>query len=191
MGKYLEIKWQGRPGQGVVSAATVLAEVFAREGKYVQAFPEFIAQKRRPSILAFNRISESPIKTHAEVNNADFVVLLDVRLLLNTDVKKSAGENAAYIINTTYSPDFIKEKLNLLDNNKIYTLDADTIANEELGHAIPNIPLMTIVLNSVNLIHMENYRKRLKETLSLKLNPELVEGNIATIERALKEVKQL
>ena len=47
MGKYLEIKWQGRPGQGVVTAAAVLAEVFAREGKYVQAFPEFIAQKRR------------------------------------------------------------------------------------------------------------------------------------------------
>ncbi len=191
MGKYLEIKWQGRPGQGVVTAAAVLAEVFAREGKYVQAFPEFIAQKRRPSILAFNRLSESPIKTHAEVNNADIVVLLDVRLLLYTDVKKSAGENAAYIVNTTYNPDFIKEKLNLLDNNKIYTLDADTIASEELGRAIPNIPLMTIVLNIVNLIPMENYRKWLKETLSLKLNPELAEANIATIERALNEVEHL
>ena len=191
MGKYLEIKWQGRPGQGVVTAAAVLAEVFARVVKYVQAFPEFIAQKRRPSILAFNRLSESPIKTHAEVNNADIVVLLDVRLLLNTDVKKSAGENAAYIVNTTYNPDFIKEKLNLLDNNKIYTLDADTIASEELGRAIPNIPLMTIVLNIVNLIPMENYRKWLKETLSLKLNPELAEANIATIERALNEVEHL
>ena len=191
MGKHLEIKWQGRPGQGVVTAATMLAEVLAQEGKYVQAFPEFIAQKRSPSILAFNRCSESPIKTHAEVDNADIIVLLDVRLLLNTDVKKNAGENAAYIINTSYNPDFIKEKLNLSEKNKVFTLDADTIANEELGRAIPNIPLMTIVLNTVNLIPMEHYQKGLKKALSLKFDPELAEANAATIERALNEVKHL
>ncbi len=191
MGKYLEIKWQGRPGQGVVTAATILAEVLAQEGKYVQAFPEYIAQKERPSILAFNRLSESPIRTHAEVDNADIVVLLDVRLLLSTDVKKNARENAAYMINTSYNPDFIKEKLNLSDKNKVFTLDADTITNEELGRPIPNIPLMTIVLNTVNLIPMENYRKGLKKALSLKFDPELAEANAATIERALNEVKHL
>jgi pyruvate ferredoxin oxidoreductase gamma subunit len=191
MGKYLEIKWQGMPGQGVVTAAAMLAEVLAQEGKYVQAFPEFIAQKQRPSILAFNRLSESPIKTHAEVNNADIVVLLDVRLLLNADVKKNAGENAAYIINTSYNPEFIKEKLNLSDKNKVFTLDADTISSEALGRAIPNIPLMTIVLNTVNLIPMENYRKGLKKALSLKFDSELAEANAATIERALNEVKHL
>jgi len=191
MGKYLEIKWQGMPGQGVVTAAAMLAEVLAQEGKYVQAFPEFIAQKQRPSILAFNRLSESPIRTHAEVNNADIVVLLDVRLLLNADVKKNTGENATYIINTSYNPEFIKEKLNLSDKNKVFTLDADTISNEELGRAIPNIPLMTIVLNTVNLIPMENYRKGLKNALSLKFDPELAEANAATIERALNEVKHL
>jgi pyruvate ferredoxin oxidoreductase gamma subunit len=191
MGKYLEIKWQGRPGQGVVTAAAILAEVLAQEGKYVQAFPEYIAQKRRPSILAFNRLSESPIKTHAEVENADIVVLLDVRLLLSTDVKKNAREDATYMINTSYNPDFIKEKLNLSDKNKVFTLDADTITNEELGRAIPNIPLMTIVLNTVNLIPMENYRKGLTKALSLKFDPELAEANAATIERALNEVKHL
>ncbi len=191
MGKYLEIKWQGRPGQGVVTAAAILAEVLAQEGKYVQAFPEYIAQKERPSILAFNRLSESPIRTHAEVDNADIVVLLDVRLLLSTDVKKNARENATYMINTSYNPDFIKEKLNLSDKNKVFTLDADTITNEELGRPIPNIPLMTIVLNTVNLIPMENYRKGLKKALSLKFDPELAEANAATIERALNEVKHL
>lgn len=45
MEKHREIKWQGRSGQGVVTAATVLAEVLAREGKYVQAFPQILALK--------------------------------------------------------------------------------------------------------------------------------------------------
>lgn len=191
MGKYLEIKWLGHAGQGVVTAASVFAEVLAQEGKYVQAFHEFIAQKRIPLVQAFNRLSESPIKTHAEVDSANIVVLMDVRLLLSVDVKKNTVGNATYIVNTSYNPDFIKEKLNLLEDNKIWTLDADTIANEEIGLATPNIPLMTILIDSTGLIPMENYRKRLKESLSLKFNPELVEVNCATIVRALNEVKHL
>ena len=189
-GKYLEIKWQGSAGQGVVTAAAVLAEVLAGEGKYVQAFPEFIAQKQRPSILAFNRVSDSPIKTHAGVDRAGTVVLMDVRQLLDVNLKKNLTENAAFIVNTTYTPDFIKEKLNLSEENKIYTLDANTIAREEIDRSIPNIPLMAIVVDVLDLIPMERFRDRLKTLLSLKLSPELAAANINTVERALNEVKE-
>jgi len=190
MSKYLEIKWQGSAGQGVVTAAAVLAEVLAGEGKYVQAFPEFVAQKQRPSILAFNRVSDSPIKTHAGVDRAGTVVLMDVRQLLNVNIKKNLKENAAFIVNTTYTPDFIKEKLNLSEENKIYTLDADTIAREEIDRSIPNIPLMTIVVDVLDLIPIERFRDRLKTLLTLKLSPELAAANINTVERALNEVKE-
>ncbi len=190
MSKYLEIKWQGRAGQGVVTAAAVLAEIAAAEGQYVQAFPEFIAQKQRPSILAFNRLSETPIKTHAGVNNAGTLVLMDVRQLLNHNVKKNLKEDAVFIVNTTYTPDFIKEKLNLSEDNKIYTLDADTIAREALGKPIPNISLMAVVFHSLELIPMDHFRDRLKTLLTHKLNPELTAANIDTVERALNEVKQ-
>lgn len=190
MSKYIEIKWQGSAGQGVVTAAAVLAEVLAGEGKYVQAFPEFIAQKQRPSILAFNRLSDTPIKTHSGVNRAGALVLMDVRQLLNANVKKNLKENADFIINTTCTPEFIKEKLNLSEENKIYTLDANTIAHEEIGRPIPNIPLMAVVLNSMDLISMDRFRHRLNELLSLKLSPELAAANIVTVERALNEVKE-
>jgi len=190
MSKYIEIKWQGSAGQGVVTAAAVLAEVLAGEGKYVQAFPEFIAQKQRPSILAFNRLSDTPIKTHSGVNRAGTLVLMDVRQLLTANVKKNLKENADFIINTTYTPEFIKEKLNLSEENKIYTLDANTIAQEEIGRPIPNIPLMAVVLNSMDLVSMDCFRHRLKELLSLKLSPELAASNIVTVERALNEVKE-
>jgi len=36
----IEIRWHGRAGQGVVTAAVTLADVLSsEEGKYVQAFP--------------------------------------------------------------------------------------------------------------------------------------------------------
>lgn len=189
--KYIEIKWQGSAGQGVVTAAAVLAEVLAGEGKYVQAFPEFIAQKQRPSIKAFNRLSDTPIKTHAGVDSADTLVLMDSRQLLYPDIKENVKGNAVFIVNTTHTPDFVKEKLNLPgDNeNEIYTLDANTIAAEEIGQPIPNIPLMAVVLFSMKLISVDRFRERLKVLLSLKLTPELAAANINTIERALNEVK--
>ena len=55
----IEIRWHGRAGQGVVTAAVTLADVIStEEDLYVQAFPEFGAEKRGAPILAFNRISK-------------------------------------------------------------------------------------------------------------------------------------
>lgn len=191
MGKYLEIRWQGQAGQGVMTAAELLAEILAQEGKYVQAFPEFITQKQASSIQAFNRLSDFPIKRHAGLINADVVVLMDARLLLDVSVKKNTADNASYVVNTYFTPDYVREKLNLSEANPIYTLDADTIANEEIGRLLPNIPLMTVVLEATHLITMGNFRESLKKSLSQKYNPELAAANIRTVERALSEVKRL
>ncbi|MCP4221253.1 MAG: hypothetical protein GY765_41890 [bacterium] len=186
MGKYLEIKWQGQAGQGMCTASAILAEILAAEGKYVQAFPQFTPQKRSPVVLAFNRFSDSPIKIHSAVVRAGIVMILDCRQLLNPSVKKNAAENAAYFINTSYNPEFIKEKLNLQDN-KVHTLDADTIAREESAVPIPNIALMTALVAATNMIPIENYNKRLKESLSRRLSTEQTTANLAVIQRSLKE----
>jgi pyruvate ferredoxin oxidoreductase gamma subunit len=191
MDKYLEIRWQGQAGQGVMTAAVLLAEVLAQEGKYVQAFPEFITQKQGPSIQAFNRLGDFPIKKHAGTLKADIIVLMDARLLLKDDIKNNTAENAVYIVNTSYTPEYIKEKLNLSENNTVYTLDAGGIANEELGLTLPNIPLMAVVLETNHLINMDDFRVQLKEILSGKFTPEVVAANIRTVERALNEVQRL
>lgn len=189
MGKHIEIKWQGRAGQGVTTAAALLAQIMALDGKWVQAFPEFIPVKRRPSILAFNRISDTPIKSHAEVKEAGTMVLMDVRLFMHASFKRKIAPDAAYIINTSHEPDFIKEKLNLAETNKIYTLDADTIAAEEIGEPFPNIPLMTVLINMMELIPVESFKEKLDRVLSLEFDSKLAAANIKTVERALKEVK--
>ncbi len=189
MDKYLEIKWQGRAGQGVVTSASLLAELLARERKHVQAFPEFIPLKQRPSILAFNRISDSSIKHHAVVNRAGVMVLMDPRQLLMPNVKQSLRDDASFIINTSYAPDFIKEKLNLTEANAIYTLDADNIASEEAGLRHPGIPLMAVLVHILKLIPADAFKNHIKELLTQRLSPELTAANLKTIDRAVAEVK--
>ena len=190
MKETFEVRWHGRAGQGVVTAAVTLADVLSSEkGKYVQAFPEFGAEKRGAPILAFNRISSKPIRSHSQVYYPDIVVVTDPSLLGMIDIADGAKEDAIFIMNTTYEIPLIREKLSL-GKRKIYALDAYTIAANELGKAIPNVPMVAALVKITQLMDLEKFQKRLKVSLSKKLRPEVVDQNLRTTAKAFKEVKE-
>jgi len=190
MKETIEVRWHGRAGQGVVTAAMTLADVLSLEkGKYVQAFPEFGAEKRGAPILAFNRISNNPIRSHSQVYYPDIVVVTDPSLLGLVDIADGAKEDAIFIMNTTYEIPLIREKLSL-GERKIYALDAYTIAVDELGKAIPNVPMVTALVKITQIIDLKKFKERLKISLGKKLRSEVVEMNLRTIDRAIKEVRE-
>jgi pyruvate ferredoxin oxidoreductase gamma subunit len=184
----LEIRWHGRAGQGVVTAAVTLADVIStEEDLYVQAFPEFGAEKRGAPILAFNRISKKPIRTHSQVYYPDIVVVTDPSLLGTVDIASGAKEDALFLMNTTFDVDLIRKKLSL-DKKRIFALDAYTIAEEELGRAIPNVPMVSALVKITGLMDLDKFIENIRVSLGKKLRPEVVEKNMKTIDRAFKEV---
>jgi pyruvate ferredoxin oxidoreductase gamma subunit len=190
MKETIEIRWHGRAGQGVVTAAATLADVLSSEkGIHIQAFPEFGAEKRGAPILAFNRISQKPIRTHSQVYNPDIVVVTDPSLLGLVDISQGAKQDALFIINTTFDIALIRERLSL-GNKKIFILDAYTIASEELGRAIPNVPMVAALVKVTKLIDLDKFKERVEVSLSKKLRPEVVEKNMRTVDRAFKEVRE-
>jgi pyruvate ferredoxin oxidoreductase gamma subunit len=190
MKETLEIRWHGRAGQGVVTAAVTLADVLSTEkGKYVQAFPEFGAEKRGAPILAFNRISQKPIRSHSQVYYPDIVVVTDPSLLGLVDISEGAKDDALFLMNTTFEIPMIRERLNL-GERKIYSLDAYTIARDELGRAIPNVPMVAALVKILNLMDLGKFRENIKVSLAKKLRAEVVEMNLRTIDRAYMEVKE-
>lgn len=190
MKETIEIRWHGRAGQGVVTAAATLADVISPEKDlHVQAFPEFGAEKRGAPILAFNRISRKPIRSHSQVYYPDIVVVTDPSLLGLVDISSGAKEDAIFLMNTTFDISLIREKL-ALGNRKIYGLDAYTIAADELGKAIPNVPMVAALIKITKFIKLDDLKERLKRSLSKKLRPEVVEMNMRTVDRALKEVSE-
>lgn len=50
----IEVRLHGRGGQGAVIGANILAEAAMREGKYVQAFPLFGAERRGAASTAID-----------------------------------------------------------------------------------------------------------------------------------------
>jgi len=190
MKETIEIRWHGRAGQGVVTAAVTLADVLSLEkGKYVQAFPEFGAEKRGAPILAFNRISQKPVRTHSQVYNPDIVVVTDPSLLGLVDISGGAKEDAIFIMNTTFDIPLVRERLSL-GKRKIYALDAYSIARDELGRPIPNVPMLAALVKVTGLMDTKKFKEKIKVSLGKKLRPEVVEMNLRTIDRAFKEVKE-
>lgn len=190
MKETLEIRWHGRAGQGVVTAAVTLADVLSSEkGIYVQAFPEFGAEKRGAPILAFNRISRKPIRTHSQVYYPDVVVVTDPSLLGQADIAEGAKDDAIFLLNTTFDIPLVRERVKL-GTRKIYSLDAYAIARDELGRAIPNVPMVAALVKVLSLMDLDKFRENIKVSLSKKLRAEVVEMNLKTISRAFEEVKE-
>ncbi len=190
MKETIEIRWHGRAGQGVVTAAATLADVLSSEKElHVQAFPEFGAEKRGAPILAFNRISKKPIRSHSQVYYPDIIIVTDPSLLGMVDITSGAKDDTIFIMNTTFEVSLIRERLSL-GEKKIYFLDAYTIASDELGRAIPNVPMVTALVKVTELIDLKKFKEKIKVSLAKKLRPEVVEMNMKTIDRAFKEVKE-
>jgi len=190
MKETIEIRWHGRAGQGVVTAATTLADVLSSEKElHVQAFPEFGAEKRGAPILAFNRISKKPIRSHSQVYYPDIIIVTDPSLLGMVDIASGAKDDAIFIMNTTFNISLVRKRLSLGDK-KIYSLDAYTIASDELGRAIPNVPMVAALVKITELIDLKKFKEKIKVSLAKKLRPEVVDMNMKTIDRAFKEVKE-
>ncbi|MEW6087135.1 MAG: 2-oxoacid:acceptor oxidoreductase family protein [bacterium] len=184
----LEIRWHGRGGQGVVTAAKLLAESAITGGKYVQANPEYGAERMGAPIRAFTRIDTVPINIHSNIENPQVVVILDPSLIGTIDVLEGLKEDGIIIINTPHSPKEMREKLKL-QGKKIFTVDATKISIETIKKPIPNTPMVGALVRATGTLNIEVVVKDFKEKYSKKFRPEIIEGNILSIRRAYQEVK--
>ena len=81
-----EITIYGRGGQGTVIASEILASALFKEGKYVQAFPNFGAERRGAPVTAFLRLDDQPIDLRCQIYHPDHMIVLDGTLLQNKEV---------------------------------------------------------------------------------------------------------
>lgn len=188
MAELLEIRWHGRGGQGAKTAAILMGEAVSASGKYIQAFPEYGPERMGAPVLAFNRISDEPIRLHCQVANPAMVVVLDATLIGKADVTAGVPEDGLYIINTNLSPSEMREQLGLT-GGKVYTLDATQISMETIGRPIPNTPMMGALIRTSGLLTIDEFIANTRDRLEAKFRPDIVEKNIQAIERAYQEVQ--
>lgn len=192
MNNLIEIRWHGRGGQGAKTASLLLADAAFNTGKYIQGFPEYGPERMGAPITAYNRISDKPITIHSNIYEPDYVVVVDDTLLESVPVTAGLKKEGAIVINTTKSPEYLKEKLNGYDGN-IYTIDARKVSEETLGKYFPNTPMLAAIVKVSKVMSDEELLNDMKGSFKHKFakKPEVIEGNMKALEMALNSVEEI
>ncbi len=184
---FVEVRWHGRGGQGVVTASELLAAAALAEGKYLQAFPEFGPERMGAPIRAFTRISDTPIEIHSHVYTPEVVVVLDPTLLGNPIITEGLSDEGKLIVNFPGTPDEVRKMTRFM--GRIYVLDATKIAMETLGRPIANTCCVGALVKVTGLVGLEEVETQIKKMIETKFGKKVSDANIEALRRAYNEVR--
>jgi len=178
----IEIRWHGRGGQGAVTSVEMLALAAIEEGKYAQGFPAFGPERRGAPVMAFNRISDQPIKIRSGIYRPDVVVVLDPGLITLVNVTEGLKPDGLLIVNTKKTAAEIRKTLNY--KGKLFTVNATHIAREELGVPITNTTMLGAVLKATGTLTLHSLKAPLDHRFG-----KLAGRNLAAMKRAYNEAR--
>ena len=177
-----EIRLHGRGGQGVVTAAELVAHAAFADGRYAQAFPAFGSERMGAPVQSFVRISDNPIRARNQVHNPDYLIIQDPTLIGTVDVTKGLKPDGLMIVDTEKKP----EDLGIKIDGKILTIPASKIALEIIGRPIQNTTLLGYFAAVTGLISFDGVKKAIEERFPGMIGKK----NVASAEKAFGMVKE-
>lgn len=185
----IEIRWHGRGGQGAKTASLLLADAAFNTGKYIQGFPEYGPERMGAPITAYNRISDTQIRTHSNIYEPDYVIVVDDSLIGTIDLTNGLKKDGAVLVNTPKTPEEIRKSLNGYEG-MIYTIDASKISRECIKANYPNTSMLAAIIKITKIMTKEELLTNMKESFEHKFarKPEVIEPNMQAITRAYDEV---
>jgi 2-oxoacid:acceptor oxidoreductase gamma subunit (pyruvate/2-ketoisovalerate family) len=164
----VEIRFHGRGGQGTVVASKVLADAIAKEGNWVQAYPEFGVERRGSPVVAFIRIDNKRIYDKSRIYHPDHVVVVDPTLVEAIDITEGLKEGGTIIINSDRKP----EEFPFHGKFKVRTVNATEIAvKHKLGNLaapIVNTAITGAVVKVLGLTKLESLTQAIREAIAIK-----------------------
>ncbi len=169
-----EIRFHGRGGQGVVSAAALLALAAFEDGFESQAFPKFGSERRGAPVEAYVRISSTPIRAHNQVYTPDAVVIQDAGLLRTEPLLKGLKPGGLIVLNA-------EEKPPQTDNGFVWIcLPASQIGERHIGRPLPNTVLLGALAAATGWVKLAALEQAVSHHLAKK-GEAIVKANIDAV----------
>ncbi len=180
-----QIRIHGRGGQGVVTAAELIAIAAFYDGKETQAFPNFGVERSGAPIQSFVRVSKEKIITREQIYNPSILIIQDASLIDSIDVFAGADKETKIIIN---SPQNHWPKLKQRFPQLIST-PATQIALEILGKNIVNTVILGALVKDTEIVSLNSLKKAIKLKLASK-GIDIINKNILAINKSYEETKK-
>jgi len=173
----LQIRIHGRGGQGVVTAAELLALAAFDEGHHAQAFPSFGSERMGAPVVSFCRIADHEIRVREPVMAPDVLMVIDPTLLHQVDVFGGLSTDGFVLINTARSFDELGlgEFAARLRHERLLTVPASELAREHTGRPVANATLLGGFAAVSGMVSLDAVASAIRE----RFTGHISEGNVA------------
>ena len=163
-----QIRIHGRGGQGVVTAAEMLALAGFMEGHMAQAFPSFGSERTGAPVVASARLSSQEIRLREPVLEPDVVLIQDRTLLDSVDVFGGLKAEGYVLINSSQSVEALglEDLAGRLPAGHVLTVPATRYALEKIGRPLPGAGMLAGFAAMTGMMKLESVQAAYNEKFS-------------------------
>jgi pyruvate ferredoxin oxidoreductase gamma subunit len=172
-----QVRFHGRGGQGVVTAAELLSVAAFLEQRHAQAFPSFGSERTGAPVVSFCRIDDKEIRLREPILEPDALIVQDPTLFNAIDVCQGLKPTGYLLVNSNRSLtdlhlDAIAKQL---PARHVLTVPASELAFKHVGRPLPNAALLGAFACLTGIVHLKSVAAAIREAF-----PEnIAEANIA------------
>jgi pyruvate ferredoxin oxidoreductase gamma subunit len=184
-----QVRIHGRGGQGVVTAAELLAVAAFEERRHAQAFPAFGSERTGAPVVSFCRIDDRPIRIREPIVDPDALIVQDPTLLHQVDLFGGIRDDAFLVINTARPFDELSlaELTERLRPERLLALPATELARQHVGRPLPNAALLGAFAALTGVVQLESVLSAIRA----RFPTTVAERNVAAARRAHVLARQL
>ncbi len=174
----IEIRFQGRGGNGVVMASEILARACFDEGGYPQSYSIFGGERRGAPVAAFVRISDQKINLKCDIEYPDHLVMFDPSVFSGAGIRAQLKPGGTLLVNSGTNP-----YTEIFGQYKTGLVNAREIAEKHDLGAIINTAVLGAYAGLTGIVGLDALLKVISHIL-----PAAAEKNIRAAKEAYETV---
>jgi pyruvate ferredoxin oxidoreductase gamma subunit len=172
-----QVRFHGRGGQGVVTAAELLSVAAFLEQRHAQAFPSFGSERTGAPVVSFCRIDDKEIRLREPILEPDALIVQDPTLFKAVDVCQGLKPTGYLLVNSNRNLrdlhlNAIAEKL---PDGHVLTVPASDLALKYVGRPLPNAALLGAFAALTGIVDLKSVSAAIGEAFAKKI----ADANIA------------
>lgn len=179
-----QVRFHGRGGQGVVTAAELLSLAAFAEGHHAQAFPSFGSERTGAPVAAFCRIDDRPIRLREPVQDPDAVIIQDSTLVGLPGVLTGLRADGVVILNIDRP--LAESGLEPYPPTRATVVPATGLALEHVGRPVPNAALLGGFAAMTHIVSLDSVVAAIRERFAARI----ADGNVACATVAYDMVRE-